>query len=166
MGDGGRVRRPFWIHQIVEYLIGLILVVQGLQAPDPLIPSLAGVAVLVNVAIVRGPLGAFRIVGKSMHRRLDALVVVVLIVAALQPWVSIDSTGRVMIGLAGLMLGVVLALTDYSDVPAVSITGERIGRSAGRWAGVVAGQVRARQRNRATGSPPEGEPGQSSGSPT
>ena len=164
MGSADRVRRPFWIHQIVEYLIGLILVVQGLQAPDPLIPSLAGVVVLVNAAIVRGPLGAFGLVGKSMHRRLDAVVVVVLIAVALQPWVSIESTGRVMIALAGVMLGVVFALTDYRDAPASSITGERIGRSAGRWAGMAAGQVRARRRDRAERVAAEGEPGPGNGS--
>ena len=26
--------RPFWIHQLVEYLIGVALVAQGLQSPN------------------------------------------------------------------------------------------------------------------------------------
>ena len=34
-----RARRPFWIHQIAEYGVGLALVSLGLQAPDPLVPG-------------------------------------------------------------------------------------------------------------------------------
>ena len=65
--DGGavsrddRVLRPFWLHQAAEYLIGLVLVAQGLQSPTPVVPALAGGLVLVNAACVDGPLGAFRL---------------------------------------------------------------------------------------------------------
>ena len=47
-----RAMRPFWMHQLVEYIIGLILVATGLQGPEPLVrPSWAGV-VLLNAAVV------------------------------------------------------------------------------------------------------------------
>ena len=53
-----RAMRPFWIHQLAEYLIGVALVAQGLQEKDPLVPAVAGVLVIVNASVVRGPLGA------------------------------------------------------------------------------------------------------------
>jgi hypothetical protein len=37
-----RAMRPFWIHQLAEYMIGIALVSQGLQDTEPLLPSLAG----------------------------------------------------------------------------------------------------------------------------
>ena len=51
---GERALRPFWIHQLVEYIIGLALIGQGMQDPQPLVPTAAGVLVLVNAAAVRG----------------------------------------------------------------------------------------------------------------
>ena len=41
-----RAMRPFWIHQLVEYLIGLALVAQGLQEQDPTVPAVAGMLVV------------------------------------------------------------------------------------------------------------------------
>ena len=64
-----RVRRPFWLHQAAEYLIGLVLVAQGLQSPTPLVPTLAGGVVIVNAAVVEGPLGAFRLVPRARTGR-------------------------------------------------------------------------------------------------
>ena len=47
--------RPFWVHQLAEYLIGISLVAQGMQDIEPLVPSLAGALVMVNAARVVGP---------------------------------------------------------------------------------------------------------------
>ena len=53
---GGRddALRPFWLHQFAEYLLGLVLVAQGLQSPTPAVPALAGGLVLLNAALVGG----------------------------------------------------------------------------------------------------------------
>ena len=45
-----RAMRPFWLHQLVEYMIGLILVATGLQGPEPLVPAVVGGVVLLNAA--------------------------------------------------------------------------------------------------------------------
>ena len=76
-----RVLRPFWLHQAAEYLIGLVLVAQGLQSLDPVVPTLAGGLVILNAAVVDGPLGAFRLFSRRAHRIVDLVVIGVLVAA-------------------------------------------------------------------------------------
>jgi hypothetical protein len=92
------------MHQVVEYLLGGILVAQGLQSPDPVAPSIAGVLVLANAATVRGgALSAFRVFSRSTHRVLDLVVIAATVLLAVQPWLDVDSGARlVMIGIAAV----------------------------------------------------------------
>ena len=39
-------QRPFWMHQVVEYLIGLVLVGAAFQAPEPAVPAVMGAVVI------------------------------------------------------------------------------------------------------------------------
>ena len=112
-----RAMRPFWIHQFAEYLIGLALVAQGLQDPDPLVPAIGGALVMVNAAIVRGPMGAFRWVGRRLHRWLDLAVMGVLLVGAVQPWIDIASSGRLVMLVVLLPLGFLWFYTDWAERP-------------------------------------------------
>ncbi len=135
--------RPFWIHQLAEYLIGVALVAQGLQEKDPVVPAVAGVVVIANVAIVRGPLGAFRWVGRRAHRWLDLAVMVGIGVAAVQPWVPVPSSGRLVMIVMLVPLGFLWFYTDWAERPGrkerrverASVKSEDVGRSAGRMAG-------------------------------
>jgi hypothetical protein len=139
-----RALRPFWLHQAVEYIIGLILVGQGLQGPEPLVPAVVGGVVLVNAAVAIGPLGAFRLVGRRLHRVLDMVVIGVVVAAAVQPWVDVDvGTRAIMIGVA-VVYGFVWFYSDFAEKQArrerraATATGDRgqdLGRSAGRLAG-------------------------------
>lgn len=134
--------RPFWIHQLAEYLMGVALIAQGMQDPEPLVPALAGVLVLVNAAIVRGPLGAFRFVGRGLHRWLDLAVMVAILVGAVQPWIPVDVGGRLIMLVMLLPLGFLWFYTDWQERPgrrrrrleAAGPTSEQVGRSAGRMA--------------------------------
>jgi hypothetical protein len=95
--------RPFWLHQLVEYILGVTLVSQALQSPTPAVPALAGGAMLVNAAVARGPLGAFRLVGRRVHRTLDVVVMALTAGLALQPWIGIDPGARIiMLGIAAV----------------------------------------------------------------
>jgi hypothetical protein len=138
-----RARRPFWLHQLVEYIIGLILVATGLQGPEPLVPAVVGGVVLLNAAVAIGPLGAFRLVGRRLHRVGDLVVIAFVVVAAVQPWVEVDiGTRAIMIGIA-FVYGFVWFYSDFADKQArrqrrVAATGDRgedLGRTAGRLAG-------------------------------
>ena len=63
-----RVQRPFWMHQIVEYVLGFALIMTAVQQPEPAIPAMMGLLVLLNAAIAIGPAGAFRLVPRWLHK--------------------------------------------------------------------------------------------------
>ncbi len=66
MAETERARRPFWIHQLVEYLVGLALISASVQLPEPTVPAVMGLVVLFNAAIAQGAAGAFRLVSKPL----------------------------------------------------------------------------------------------------
>lgn len=152
-----RARRPFWMHQLVEYIIGLALIAQGMQDPEPLVPTAAGVLVLVNAAAVRGPLGAFKFIGRGLHRWLDLLVGAAIVVAALQPWTNVEVTGRGLMLIMLLPLGFLWFYTDWDERPSrrerrmarATGKGDELGRTAGRLAGsaYVAGKRAVKKRS-------------------
>jgi hypothetical protein len=137
-----RVKRPFWMHQLAEYIFGLVLVAQGLQSPDPIVPAFAGGLILVNAAIVRGPFSAFRLVGRRVHKQLDLAVIAIVAVLGVQPWSAADPGARmVMIGIAGAM-GFVWWQTNFIEkTKARAADGAPGGRSEdlGRLAGRAVG---------------------------
>jgi hypothetical protein len=152
MPTASRARRPFWIHQLAEYIIGLVLVSSGLQAPDPIVPCIAGGLVLVNAAVVAGPLGAFDLVPRRWHAVLDVVVIAVVVGAAVQPWWSVDNATRLIMVGAAVVLGFVTFYTDFAERrqrrdrrAAAAATGERVGRSAGRLAGTAVTAWRQRK---------------------
>jgi hypothetical protein len=138
-----RAMRPFWIHQLAEYLIGVALVAQGLQEKDPLVPAVAGIVILCNVAIVRGPLGAFKWVGRGAHRWLDLVVMIGILGAAIQPWFAVPGGGRLIMLVILVPLGFLWFYTDWADragrkqrrFDRAGGKSDVVGRSAGRIAG-------------------------------
>ena len=139
---GERAMRPFWVHQLAEYLIGISLVAQGMQDIEPLVPTVAGAVVMVNAALVRGPLGAFKLVGRRLHRWLDIAVMLIIPAGALQPWIAVEVSGRLIMGVILVPLGFLWSYTDWAErkerkerrVAPAGSTGDAVGRSAGRLA--------------------------------
>lgn len=115
MAEVERVQRPFWIHQIVEYLVGIGLISASVQLPDPAVPALLGLLIIINAAVAKGSAGAFRLVGRRLHRTLDLVVIAVLVFWAVQPWVSIEGTGRLLIGAIAFILCFVWVYTDFAE---------------------------------------------------
>lgn len=148
--------RPFWIHQGAEYLVGLVLVAAGVQSPDPVFPALAGGLIVLNAAVVDGPLGAFRLVTRPQHRILDIAVFVVVAVTAALPFLEIDGMSRVTMVIVAAMLGFLWFGTNFETRPEAaqrrgqaraalaSDRSEAIGRTAGRF--VARAQAEARRR--------------------
>lgn len=150
--------RPFWVHQLVEYVIGLALIAQGMQDPAPIVPTAAGVLVLVNAAAVRGPMGAFKFIGRRAHRWLDVVVGALLVLGAVQPWADVEVTGRGILLIMLLPLGFLWFYTDWEERPgrrqrraerAAGGKGDDLGRTAGRLAGnaYVAGKQAIKKRS-------------------
>lgn len=142
-GDTERARRPFWIHQAVEYLLGIVLVMQGLQMPEPALPAIAGVVVLINAATAVGPLSAFRLQPRRIHRIVDLVVIALLVAGAVQPWLGSDPATRGLLLIVAGVLAVVWWYTDFAErsqrrqrrLDQAGPRSEDIGRSAGRMAG-------------------------------
>jgi hypothetical protein len=163
MARTDRVLRPFWLHQAAEYLVGLVIVVMGLQTLEPAIPVLAGGLVLINAALVDGPLGAFRLFNRRSHRVADLVVIALLVLGAVLP-LGIDSTSRALLGVSALVLAVVWWNSAFENRatkraaagktaqtagggPPKGDRSQTIGRGAGRLAGTVAKTIRDRQRS-------------------
>ncbi|PIE32991.1 MAG: hypothetical protein CSA55_02485 [Ilumatobacter coccineus] len=140
-----RAQRPFWFHQIVEYLIGIGIIGLGLQDLRPTVPLIGGVIILVNAASARGPLGAFRFIGRQVHRWLDLVAWVALLALAIQPWIPVEMISRAALIGVVIPLGSVWWYTDWAEKPArqarraASAGGrsEEFGRAAGRKAGAA-----------------------------
>jgi hypothetical protein len=150
-----RAKRPFWMHQVVEYLLGGVLVAQGLQSPTPALPAVAGGLIMVNAAIVTGPLAAFRVVHRSVHRWLDLVVIAIIVVLGAQPTIDVEASARaVMLVVAGL-LAFVWWQTSFTEkvrsgraaISAQDGRSTEVGRLAGRAVGDGVNLVR-RMRKR------------------
>lgn len=156
------------MHQLVEYLLGGVLIAQGLQSPDPIAPAVAGALVVLNAATVRGgALSAFRLTTRSLHRVLDVVVLATVVVLAVQPWVDVEAGVRLVMVAIAAVLGFVWWQSSFAErsrrgaAPAGAGaddggSGDRsteIGRVAGR---VVGGGVNAARRAAAKRRSPDG----------
>jgi hypothetical protein len=139
------------MHQLVEYILGGSMIAAGLQSPTPLVPSVVGGIVMLHAAITIGPLGAFRMLGRRLHRYMDVGVMALEVIAGVQPWIDIDSGTRfLVVGIAVVHLFVWWNTNFAMRVPSARISAEggrstEVGRIAGRLVGNGVNAVR-RQR--------------------
>ncbi|MEP7203073.1 MAG: hypothetical protein ABI894_10710 [Ilumatobacteraceae bacterium] len=145
-------KRPFWMHQLVEYILGGAMVAAGLQSPTPLVPTLVGGLIMLHAAVTIGPLGAFRVLSRGVHRVIDVVVIAVEVVAGVQPWVELDSGTRIIVvGIAAVHLFVWWNTSFAARVKKTGVSAEggrstEVGRIAGRLVGNGVNAVR-RQRS-------------------
>src|SRR6478736_2662800 len=78
----GRV--PFWIHQLVELLLGMLLLVQGARTGEhtAVLVTLGGVLLLLALCS-DGALAAWPWIGRRLHRALDLVAAAVLALSPL-----------------------------------------------------------------------------------
>lgn len=110
-----RPRRPFWLHQLGEYLIAGVLVASAWYSPEPAVQATLGVLIFINAAFANGAAGAFRIVNRTVHKLVDAVIIVLLLIAAVQDWVGIGTVGRIALPLMALLMIVLWLGTDFDD---------------------------------------------------
>ncbi len=92
---------------------------------------------------MRGPLGAFRLVGRRLHKWLDLIVMALLVVGASQRWVDASALGRVVMVAIVVPYAFLWWYTDWEEragrrarreAAADEGRSEDLGRSAGRTA--------------------------------
>ena len=128
-GRSGAQKPPlgFWAHQVVEYLLALLLVLTALnlKGSSAALPCLLAAMVVASLAVLTdGPLGGFRLLSRRAHQALDRAVVLVFAGVPLLVF-------RADLGV--LVLGVGLALVMATLVRRTSYTAtRRSGRAAVR----------------------------------
>jgi hypothetical protein len=139
MADG---KRPFWMHQLVEYILGIALVASGAQSPTPAVPAVLGGLILLNAALTKGAIGAFRAYSRKVHRLLDPVVILVCLGGAAQPWFTVEATSRAVIAAISVVHLVVFLGSSFHERPPrgarAKASGDRsteLGKSAGRMVG-------------------------------
>lgn len=135
----------FWVHQAVEYCVGVLLIMQALQLADPAGPLAAGIAVIVLAATADGPLAAFHWVPRPVHRVLDVAVAVLCVVAAVVFRDQLGTFGLVFLVVAALTLVFLVLRTNYRPKP------PRASRAARFAEGAAQGSVKAEDVGRAAG---------------
>ncbi|MGB8859713.1 MAG: hypothetical protein WCC60_10680 [Ilumatobacteraceae bacterium] len=110
-------KRPFWMHQLVEYILGGALVASGLQSPTPLVPAVLGGIIMGHAAITRGALAAFRVLDRRLHRLIDPAIIALEVVAALQPWLSVENGTRFIIGGIAAVHFIVWVGSSFTEKP-------------------------------------------------
>ena len=95
MAEAGK--RPFWMHQLVEYILGGALVASGLQSPYPVLPSVLGGIIMMNAAMTKGALAAFNVLNRRIHRLIDPVIILLVVLSAVRPWAKVDDGTRVII---------------------------------------------------------------------
>ena len=110
--------RGFWLHQLVEYAIALVLLLMSARTEQPALPVVVGAAILINAAISDGAMSAFKFFSRRAHRNIDWVIIAA---AVTSPFIfEVDSTGRLtMIG-TGLVLAVIVLGTNFAKKGAPS----------------------------------------------
>lgn len=152
------MKLPFWIHQLMEYALGLALLLQAPHADLPLVLLAAGAGVIILAGTAKGPLAAWRGVDRRTHRRLDIAVAVAAIVVAAVFWSRLGLTSGGTIVVVALFLLLLASSVDVRERPprtwpgrggqrpALPRDSEEVGRAAGRV--VVKGVQAYRRRKR------------------
>ena len=115
MAEAGK--RPFWMHQLVEYILGGALVASGLQSPYPVLPSVLGGIIMMHAAMTKGALAAFNVLNRRIHRFIDPVIILLVVLSAIRPWAKVDDGTRVIIlGIAAVHF-VVWISSSFAEKP-------------------------------------------------
>jgi hypothetical protein len=148
------MKRPFWMHQLVEYVLAVGLVFAGAHSPKPAVPAIGGVLVALNAAVVDGPWSAFHGFPRSIHRIFDWVIAVGMLLTGILFSGLFDSASRGLTLMMGFVLAFVAWQSDYTKKPRrsqVSTQGGRhveVSRLAGRGAAHTINLAKAIKRSR------------------
>jgi len=110
---------PFWVHQVVECLLGLVVVVEATRDPDHAVFLVVLGGALCGVALLsRGALGVLPWIPRSVHRYVDWVLVVALAGGWAFAGVERVMTLAVLAGVA-VLLGGLAVRTRWAAMPSL-----------------------------------------------
>jgi hypothetical protein len=112
--QSNRAMRPFWMHQVVEYVIGASFISAAIASSTPIIPIVLGSLILVNAAVAIGPAGAFRLVHRQVHRIFDLAIMGLIVFASIQPVYEVQEATRALMMALGLVMAFVWWNSDFA----------------------------------------------------
>jgi hypothetical protein len=118
---------PFWVLQVLEVVVALILVDVSIHVHDPGLLLVAAVALVVLALIADGPLGIFRIVNRHLHLLMTIGVAALVALAPTVPGFRPDIEGIIVLEFG--MIGIIRVATLTST----TATGAVVPSTGGRW---------------------------------
>jgi hypothetical protein len=123
-------KQSFWSHQMTEYVLGAVVLTQGLGGGVKIVPIVAGVLVVLLAATADGPLAVVKLVSRPLHRFADIASALVIVALSI---VLRDESGAFATAV-GLTCAVALAFlvvrTDYRPPTRRGLFGRASGSSA------------------------------------
>lgn len=110
---------PFWLHQIVEYLLAIVVALAAARSDLPSVVLGAALLLGALAATADAPFAARRLVSRPHHRIADWAVGTVLVVVGVVLRKSLGGNGAFWMIAAGALVGILALRTDYS--PPVSL---------------------------------------------
>ncbi len=80
-----------------------------------MVQAVLGSLIMINAAVADGPAGAFHLIGRTIHKWIDVAIMVLLLVAAFQGWVDVNTTGRIALPFMSAAMLVLWLRTDFDD---------------------------------------------------
>jgi hypothetical protein len=96
-------RVPFWAHQLAEILLGVVLLFEGARTGTHVAVLVAGIALLVFSMITDGPLSAWPLIPRRIHRIGDFVFAGIFAVSPFLLGVD-DAAGIVLLGAAAVVM--------------------------------------------------------------
>ena len=82
------------------------------QSDHPFVTASFGIALLVNVTVVDGPLSAYKWLSRKLHRIFDWIYVVALVAGVIV--LDLDQSTRTTLGGVAIALVIIAITTDYT----------------------------------------------------
>jgi hypothetical protein len=107
----------FWIHQVSEYALGILVASSAARLPHPELPIVVALVILLLAATADGSAAAVHLVKRPLHRRLDIGIGVAVVAVSAALFTRVGASAAILTGLAGVALLALSWQTDYAPKP-------------------------------------------------
>ncbi len=107
----------FWIHQVSEYALGVLVASSAARLPHPELPIAVALVILLLAATADGSAAAVHLVKRPLHRRLDIGIGIAIVAVSAALFTRVGASAAILTGLAGVALLALTWQTNYSSKP-------------------------------------------------